>query len=224
MTFRLFLIWLGERLIEWQLAIALLLVVKFLLPVSSQSYIDLHSFAAGAREALRNNLDDAAFMTQNFMNGDWGLYWANAWRGAGWIIALHIYLQGLYLFASLLARRIAPHRSVSGSLLAFLLSFAVLCGLYYENRDPGSLRLALCLLTGGGLIVALSAGFGTLFNEVPKPVARRYAPLPRGPVFSEDASADLPHPLPDPLPAVAEPQLTGSQTSVLRRERLYFSD
>ena len=71
MTFRRFILWLGERLIEWQLAIALLLAVKFLLPVSSQSYVDFDAFVAGMRETLGNNLADAAFMTQNFMNGDW---------------------------------------------------------------------------------------------------------------------------------------------------------
>ncbi len=211
MTFRRFLIWLGERLIEWQLAIALLLGVKFLLPVTPESYVDFSTFATGAGETLSNNLADAAFMTQNFMNGDWGLYWANAWRGAGWIIGLHIYLQGLYLFTSLLTRRIAPHRPVTGSLLAFLLSFAVLCGLYYENRDPGSLRLVLCLFMGGSLVVTLSAAFGTLFNELPKPATRQSAPLPRGPIFDEY--------LPDELAAVAK-----AQPSVLRRERLYFSD
>jgi hypothetical protein len=215
MTFRHFLIWLGERLIEWQLAIALLLTVKFLLPVSPESYIDFNSFAFGARETLGNNLADAAFMTQNFMDGDWGLYWANAWRAAGWIIGLHIYLQGLYLFTSLLARRIAPHRPVLGSLTAFLLSFAVLCGLYHENRDPGSLRLAFCLLTGGCLVTAFSAAFGTLFTEAPKPVRRSYSPLPRGP----ELAADMPPELTKDLPMVAE-----RQPSVFRRERLYFSD
>jgi hypothetical protein len=215
MTFRHFLIWLGERLIEWQLAIALLLAVKFLLPVSPGSYIDFTAFVAGMRETLGNNLADAAFMTQNFMDGDWGLYWANAWRAAGWIIGLHIYLQGLYLFTSLLARRIAPHRPVAGGLIAYLVSFAVLCGLYHENRDPGSLRLALCLLAGGCLVVALSAAFGTLFTEAPQPVTRRsYSPLPRGPVFEDERPE-----LTNDLPAVAAPQ-----PSVFRRERLYFSD
>jgi len=214
MTLRHFLIWLGERLIEWQLAIALLLAVKFLLLVAPQSYVDMSAFAAGMHENLSNNLADAAFMTQNFLNGDWGLYWANAWRAAGWIIGLHIYLQGLYLFSSLLARRIAPEYPVRGSLMAYLISFAVLCGLYYENHDPGSLRLALCLLIGGCLVVTLSAAFGTLFTEASKPVKRR-SPLPRGPVFAEDRPPELT----DDLPRVAAPQ-----PSVFRRERLYFSD
>ena len=211
MTFRRFLIWLGERLIEWQLAIALLLAVKFLLPVTPQSYVDFTTFTAGMRETLSNNLADAAFMTQNFMNGDWGLYWWKSWQAAGWVIGVHIYLQGLYLFTSLLARRIAPEYPVMGVLIAFLVSFAVICGLHYENRDPESLRLVLCLLAGGLMVVSLSAAFGTLFTEPAKPVARRRTPLPRGPVFDEN--------LPDELAAVAEPQ-----PSVLRRERLYFSD
>ena len=215
MTFRRFILWLGERLIEWQLAIALLLVVKFLLPVSSSSYVDFPAFMAGMRDTLGNSLADAAFMTQNFMSGDWGLYWANAWRAAGWIIGLHIYLQGLYLFTSLLARRIAPDYPVRGSLIAWLVSFMVLCGLYYEYRDPGSLRLALCLLTGGGLAVTASAAFGSLFTTPVRSVRHRsYSPLPRGPVFDgalTDLSADL--------PAVAAPK-----PSVFRRERLYFSD
>jgi hypothetical protein len=211
MTFRRFLIWLGERLIEWQLAIALLLAVKFLLPVSPASYVGFSAFIAGMREALSNNLADAAFMTQNFMNGDWGLYWWKSWRAAGWIVGVHIYLQGLYLFTSLLARRIAPESPVMGGLIAFLVSFAVICGLHYANRDPESLRLALCLLAGGLMAVTLSAAFGTLFTEPAKPVVRRQSPLPRGPVFAEDR--------PDELAAVAE-----AQPSVFRRERLYFSD
>jgi hypothetical protein len=215
MTFRQFLIWLGERLIEWQLAIALLLAVKFLLPVAPESYVDFQTFVAGVRETLSNNLADAAFMTQNFMNGDWGAYWANAWRAAGWIIGLHIYLQGLYLFTSLLARQVAPRDPIMGSLVAYLIGFTVLCGLYHENRDPDSLRLALCLLMGGCLVVMLSAALGKLFSDVPAPAARKRTPLPRGPVFDEDVSQDWNK----DLPAVAEPQ-----PSVLRRERLYFSD
>ncbi|MGN6364164.1 hypothetical protein [Asticcacaulis taihuensis] len=223
MTFRRFILWLGERLIEWQLAIALLLAVKFLLPVSSESYADFPAFAVGMRETLNNNLADAAFMTQNFMNGDWGLYWANAWRAAGWIIGLHIYLQGIYLFTSLLARRVAPDYPVRGSLIAWVVSFAVLCGLYYHYRDPGSLRLALCLLVGGGLVVASSAAFGLLFTTPVRSVpSRSYSPLPRGPVFDEalpDLPVKLPGKLQADLPAVAAPQ-----PSVFRRERLYFSD
>jgi hypothetical protein len=211
MTFRRFLIWLGERLIEWQLAIALLLAVKFLLPVTPQSYVDVNTFAAGVRETLSNNLADSAFMTQNFMNGDWGLYWWKSWQAAGWIVGVYIYLQGLYLFTSLLARRIAPDRQMWGSITAFLISFTVLCGLRAENPDAASLRLALCLLVGGLIVVGLSAELGKLFTETPKPVARRRTPLPRGPVFDAD--------LPDELAAVADPQ-----PSVLRRERLYFSD
>jgi hypothetical protein len=219
MTFRRFLIWLAERLIEWQMAIALLLAVKFLLPVSPQSYVDVKAFAAGMRETLSNNLADAAFMTQNFLNGDWGSYWSQAWRGAGWLIALHIYLQGLYFFTSLLARRIASACPVRGSLIAYLISFAVLCGLYYQYRDPGSLRLGLCLLVGGAAIVAISAAFGALFDETPKSLARRPSPLRQGPVFFNDPLEELPEVLPERLPAVA-----AAQPSVLRRERLYFSD
>jgi FtsH-binding integral membrane protein len=212
MTFRRFLIWLGERLIEWQLAIALLLAVKFLLPIAPESYIDFNGFAAGMRETLSNNLADAAFMTQNFMSGDWGLYWWKSWQAAGWIIGLYIYLQGLYLFTSLLAQRIAPHNPVRGTVLAFLISFAVLCALHADNHDLSSLRLALILLVGGLVIVTLSAAFGKLFTNTTQPVARRRAPLPRSPVFDEG--------LPDELAAVA----VASQPSVLRRERLYFSD
>ncbi|MFT4073914.1 MAG: hypothetical protein QM647_00185 [Asticcacaulis sp.] len=219
MTLRRFILWLGERLVEWQLAIALLLAVKFLLPVSSASYVDIHAFGAGMRETLDNSLADAAFMTQNFMNGDWGLYWANAWRASAFVIGLHLYLQGLYLFTSLLARRIAPAYPVRGGLIAWLVSFVVLCGLYHQNRDPGSLRLALCLLAGGGLVVTLSAALGTLFTTPAKAVPRRrHSPLPRGPVF-EEAPAEPPAELPVDLPAVAE-----ATPSVFRRERLYFSD
>lgn len=218
MTFRRFLIWLGERLIEWQLAIALLLAVKFLLPAAPQSYVDFSAFCAGMRESLSNNLADAAFMTQNFMNGDWGLYWWKSWQAAGWIIGIHVYLQGLYLFNSLLAQRISPEYPVLGGLVAFLISFAVICGLHYENHDPESLRLALCLLTGGLVVVSFSAAFGTLFIETPKAVTRRYSPLPRGPVFDEDLPPESLKNLPD-TSAVAE-----GQPSAFRRERLYFSD
>ena len=212
MTFRRFLIWLGERLIEWQLAIALLLAIKFLLPVAPQSYVDISTFSAAVRETLSNNLADAAFMTQNFMNGDWGLYWWKSWQAAGWVIALSIYLQGLYLFTSLLARQIAPHRPIRGAVLAFLACFAVFCGLHAQTHDLASLRLALILLVGGLVIVTLSAAFGKLFSENSRPPIRTRMPLPRGPVFDED----LPR---DELAAVAE-----AQPSVLRRERLYFRD
>ncbi|CAL4868632.1 hypothetical protein MMA231_02921 [Asticcacaulis sp. MM231] len=218
MTFRRFLIWLIERAVELQLAIACLIAVKFLLPVSDASYASVETFTAAVRETLRANLDEAGFITRAFMDGDRGLYLWKTWLASAYTLGFFVYLQGLYLFSSLLARRISQGRDMLYALAAFLLSFVLICALFVIGHDGlpdmTSVRLALCLLMGGPMVVTLSAQLGKLLGgqsvrakSVPaKPVPARPATF-RAPALTED------------LPAVAE-----APPSVFRRERLYFSE
>lgn len=211
MTFRRFLIWLIERAVELQLAIACLIAVKFLLPMSAGSYASLEVFVTAVRETLRANIDEAGFVTRAFMDGDWGLYLWKTWLASAWTLGFYVYLQGLYLFNSLLARRISQGRNTLYSVYAFLLSFALICALFVIRRDGlpdmTSLRLALCLLVFGLFSVTLSAQFGKLFGGKPALVRTARRTTFSGPAFTND------------LPAVAE-----AQPSVFRRERLYFSE
>jgi hypothetical protein len=211
MTFRRFLIWLIERAVELQLAIACMIAVKFLLPMSAGSYASLDVFVAAVRETYRANIDEAGFVTRAFMDGDGGLYLWKTWLASAYTLGFYVYLQGLYLFASLLARRISQGRDTLYSVYAFLLSFALICALFVIGHDGlpdmTSLRLALCLLIGGLFSVTLSAQFGKLFGGKPLPVRTARRATFSAPAFTND------------LPAVAE-----AQPSVFRRERLYFSE
>ena len=211
MTFRRFLIWLAERAVELQLAIMCLVAVKFLLPVSAGSYAGLETFAAAARETLRTNIDEASFVTRAFMDGDWGLYLWKTWLASAYMLGFYVYLQGLYIFTSLLARRISRGRDTLYSLYAFLLSFVLICALFVIGHDGlpdmTSVRLVLCLLIGGVISAMLSAQFGKLFAGKPAPLKPVRRVTFSGPAFTDDLSA------------VAE-----SRPSVFRRERLYFSE
>ena len=211
MTFRRFLIWLAERAVELQLAITCLIAVKFLLPVNAESYTGFEVFVTAVRETLRANIDEAGFVTRAFMDGDWGLYLWKTWLASAYMLGFYVYLQGLYLFASLLARRISRGRDTLNSLYAFLLSFVLICALFVIGHDGlpdmTSVRLALCLLVGGVISVTLSAQFGKLFKGGVAPLKAARRVTFSGPAFTDDLSA------------VAEPQ-----PSVFRRERLYFSE
>lgn len=211
MTFRRFLIWLAERAVELQLAITCLIAVKFLLPVSAESYTGFEVFVTAVRETLRANIDEAGFVTRAFMDGDWGLYLWKTWLASAWTLGFYVYLQGLYLFSSLLARRISQGRDTLYSVYAFLLGFVLVCALFVIDHeglpDMNSVRLALCLLVFGLISVTLSAQFGKLFAGEPVPLKPVRRATFSGPAFTDD------------LPAVAE-----AQPSVFRRERLYFSE
>ena len=211
MTFRRFLIWLAERAVELQLAIMCLVAVKFLLPVSAGSYAGLETFAVAARETLRANIDEAGFVTRAFMDEDWGLYLWKTWLASAWTLGFYVYLQGLYLFSSLLARRISQGRDTLYSVYAFLLGFVLICALFVIDHeglpDMSSVRLALCLLVFGLLSVTLSAQFGKLFKGGVAPLKAARRVTFSGPAFTDD------------LLAVAE-----ARPSVFRRERLYFSE
>jgi hypothetical protein len=211
MTFRRFLIWLAERALELQLAIACLIAVKFLLPMSDASFASFETFTAAVRETLRANLDGAGFITRAFMDGDWGLYLWKAWLASAYMLGFYVYLQGLYLFISLLARRISHGRDTLYAVAAFLLSFVLISALFVIGHDGlpdmNSVRLALCLLVGGLFSVMLSTQFGKLFAGKPVLVRSAHRAMSSAPVFTNDLSA------------VAE-----AQPSVFRRERLYFSE
>ncbi|ESQ94618.1 hypothetical protein [Asticcacaulis benevestitus] len=211
MTFRRFFIWLIERAVELQLAIACLIAVKFLLPVSDASYASLETFTAAVRETLRTNLDEAGFITRAFMDGDRGLYLWKTWLASAYTLGFFVYLQGLYLFSSLLARRISQGRDTLYALAAFLLSFVLICALFVIGHDGlpdmTSVRLALCLLMAGLMVVTLSAQLGKLLGGQSVPAKPVRPATFRAQPFTED------------LPAVAE-----ARPSVFRRERLYFSE
>ncbi|MDV6332651.1 hypothetical protein [Asticcacaulis sp. 201] len=217
MPFRRFVIWGVERLVEWHLAMLCLLAVRFLLPVHDDSYVSLNAFVAGVRETWRAGLDDARFMTDAFMNGDRLLYGWKTYVATAYVIGVHIYLQSLYLFTSMLARRISNGRDTQFSIAAFLVSFVIFCALNLPSHDVGSLRLALCLLIGGLVVVSLSAEFGKALNGKPVPprnMASRSKSSQSRPATAFSAG----------LSEVAAVSERDAGYSVFRRKALYFRE
>ncbi|ESQ82173.1 hypothetical protein AEAC466_18730 [Asticcacaulis sp. AC466] len=217
MPFRRFVIWGVERLLEWHLAMLCLLAVRFLLPVHDESYVSLNAFVAGVRETWRAGVDDARFMTDAFMNGDRLLYGWKTYVATAYVIGVHIYLQSLYLFTSLLVRRVSDGRDTLFSIAAFLVSFVIFCALNLPSHDAGSLRLALCLLIGGLVVVGLSAEFGKALNEKPVP--------PRNMASRSKSSRSRPA----TAFSIGQPEVSAvperdAGYSVFRRKALYFRE
>ncbi len=200
MTPRRFLAWLIEKLVEVHLAIAGLIAVKMLLPLTPGSYASPAAFLSGVAETLRAGADEASFVTHTLLNGSWGAWLGQTYLAAAWTIGLYIYLRALYAFTSLFAALVSGRHYVRNQVLAFLFSFAVFCGLYRADRDATSVSLAACLLVGGLAVVIVSALIGKRLAGVtakpaPKrPVAPRridFSAEPREPVIVDAMTAPM---------------------------------
>ena len=160
MTFRRFLAWIVEKLFELQLLILLLVAVKVLLPVGLHSYASVETFRAGVTAQWHAALDEAAFMAQAFMNGNYALYAFKLWQAAAWVIGIQFYFWSFYIFTSALACLAGDRGYIGKALLAYSVSAGVLAWRQQAIFDLNTLPLAGALLVGGMLAVIASALFG----------------------------------------------------------------
>ncbi len=160
MTFKRFLIWLLEKLIELHLAVVVLLCVKWLLPSDVASFTSWAAFATGVQDAFHTNLDDALYMVGNFMGGDWGQYVWHTYRAAVWMTGVYFYAASLYTLTSLFACLLSRTYYVRLAVAAYLVS-SVICTLsFWRAWDAGNARLGAALFIGGLVVVMISALIG----------------------------------------------------------------
>ncbi|MBP2160838.1 MULTISPECIES: hypothetical protein [Asticcacaulis] len=164
MTFRRFIAWIAEKLLEWQLFVLLLLGVKFLLPTDLASYQTFDTFVAGAESQWYASLDEAAFITNAFMGGSYASYVWKAWVAAGWLVGIHLYFWSFYLFTSIFAGLRGPKGYTPRAVVAFLISAGILAWRQRAVFDIQALYLGGALLTGGLLVVLISTAFGNFLD------------------------------------------------------------
>lgn len=164
MTFRRFIAWIAEKLLEWQLFVLVLLAVKFFLPTDLNSYQSLDGFVAGAHSQWYASLDEASFMADAFMGGSYFDYVWKTWVAAGWVVGTHVYFWSFYIFTSIFAGLRGPKGYVPRAILAFLISAGILAWRQRAMFDIQALYLAGALLLGGLLAVLISTAFGNFLD------------------------------------------------------------
>lgn len=160
MPFKRFIIWLFERLFELQLAVGAVLLVKFFLPLSPDSYAGLDAFAAGVRDTWRTSLDDAAYVTSSFLQGSYLRFAGKTYLAAAYLVVHYGYIASLYLFTSLLAALLGPRHHVRNALLAYICSILVFFLQFVRTYDSNIVHMSLAFVLLGTLIVALMAFAG----------------------------------------------------------------
>lgn len=183
MTFRRFMAWIAEKLLEWQLLVLLLLGVKFLLPTDLASYQTFDTFVAGAETQWYASLDEAAFMTNAFMNGSYLTYVWKTWVAAGWLVGIHVYFWSFYIFTSIFAGLRGSRGYMPRAIVAFLISACILAWRQRAMFDIQALYLGGVLLAGGLVVVMVSTAFGNFLDvrmAGEKPVRAAKGPSARG--------------------------------------------
>lgn len=160
MTFRRFLVWIVEKLVEWIGLSLLLVAAKFVLPTDPDSFRSLGAFAAGMNGQFASSLDEASYMARAFMGGSQALYALKLFEAAAYLVGIQFYFWSFYLFTSIFACLASQRGYVVKALLALAVSAAVLGVRLRELADLQSTILAATLLAGGLVVAGLSAGFG----------------------------------------------------------------
>lgn len=164
MTFRRFIAWIAEKLLEWQLFVLVLLSVKFLLPVDLNSYQSFEGFVSGVRMQWYASLDEAAFMTHAFMGGSYFDYVWKTWVAAGWMVGIHVYFWSFYIFTSIFACLRGQQGYTLRAVLAFLISAGILAWRQRAMFDMQGFYLGVALLAGGLAVVLISTAFGNALD------------------------------------------------------------
>ncbi len=184
MTFRRFLAWIVEKLVEW-LGLSLLLVaVKFVLPTDPDSFRSLDAFGAGMNSQLASSLDEAVYMARAFMGGSLSLYGLKLFEAAAYLVGIQFYFWSFYLFTSIFACLTSHRGYVLKALLALVVSAIILMVRLRELADLQTIILAGALLAGGLIVTTFSALFGQwldgrLAGKRP-PAKAKAPPSPRG--------------------------------------------
>jgi hypothetical protein len=158
---RRFLAWIMEKLLELQLFIVVLLLVKFFWPLTPGAYVDTHTFADGVSQTWAGALDDADFMTRAYLGDSYGLY---AWRTCGaaaFMVAHDFYFAGFYLVTSAIAWFLSANGGrVRNTLIAYFISTGYLAWRQVDAYDIPHAWMAGALFGGGLIAVLLSLWFG----------------------------------------------------------------
>ncbi len=181
MTFRRFLTWIVEKLVEWQLFAGLLILVKFAFPTSPGNYVSWQAFTAGASSQWSASIDEAAYMTRAFMGGSYFEYGLKTYEAAAYIVGIHLYFWSFYLATSILACVIGPKGYLPRAWLALAVSAVVLGVRLRDQIDIGNACVGGVLFLGGLIVVTVSALFGEALDR-----RLRDGPKPRAPNRSAD--------------------------------------
>lgn len=183
MTFRRFLAWIVEKLVEW-LGLSLLLVAaKFVLPTDPDSFRSFAAFTSGMNGQLASSLDEAVYMARAYMDGSIALYGLKLLEAAAYLVGLQFYFWSFYLFTSIFACLAGQRGYVMKALLAMAVSAIILGVRLRDVADLQSLILGGALLAGGLIVTVASALFGQWLDgrlAGKRPPAKAKAPSPRG--------------------------------------------
>lgn len=161
MGVRRFLAWIMERLLEMQLFVAVVLLVKFLWPMTPGAYVDGQTFIDGVAQTWAGSLDDADFMTRAYLGDSYFLYGWRTCGAAAYVVAHDFYFTAFYLPASAIAWLLsASGGHVRNALIAYLISAGYLAWRLIALYDIPHAWMAGALFTGGLVAVSLSLWFG----------------------------------------------------------------
>lgn len=191
MTFRRFIAWVAEKLLEWQLFILILLAVKFFLPTDLNSYQTFDTFVAGAQTQWYASIDEAVFMTDAFMSGSYTAYVWKTWVAAGWLVGIHVYFWSFYIFTSIFAALRGPKGYLPRAIVAFLISAGILAWRQRAIFDIQALYLSGALLVGGLVVVTVSTAFGDFLDA--RMAGRKPAHPAKGPSARGRVRLDFSH-------------------------------
>jgi hypothetical protein len=181
MDFRRVLVWLVEKLFELHLAVAAVLIVKVFLPLSDDAYTSLSAFAAGVGDTYRGALEDAAYVSANFLGGSYVSYVLQTYLAAVYVVVKYAYLASLYIFLSLLACLLGQRDYVRNAVAAFGFAALIFAWRFVHAYDLDTLRLALAVIGLSLIAVLWSAwlGEGLSRRMSGKPPARLQSPSGR---------------------------------------------
>jgi len=183
MTFRRFLAWIVEKLVEWIGLSLLLVAAKFVLPTDPDSFRSIAAFTSGMNSQLASSLDEAVYMARAFMGGSVALYGLKLVEAAAYLVGIQFYFWSFYLFTSIFACLTSHRGYVAKALLALVVSAVILMVRLRDLGDLQSVILSGALLMGGLVVTALSALFGQWLDgrlAGKRPPAKAKAPSPRG--------------------------------------------
>ena len=183
MTFRRFLAWIVEKLVEWIGLSLLLVAAKFILPTDPDSFRSVAAFSSGMSSQLASSLDEAVYMARAFMGGSLALYGLKLVEAAAYLVGIQFYFWSFYLFTSIFACLTSHRGYVAKALLALVVSAVILMVRLRELADLQSFILSGALLMGGLVVTLLSALFGQWLDgrlAGKRPPAKAKTPSPRG--------------------------------------------
>lgn len=161
MGVRRFLAWIMEKLLELQLFVVVLLLVKFFWPLTPAAYVDGSSFASGVAQTWAGTVDDADFMTRAYLDDSYFLFGWRTCGAAAYVVAHDFYFAGFYLVTSAIAWLLSSSGGhIRNALFAYFLSAGYVAWRQTAGYDIPHAWMAGALFGGGLIAVILSLWFG----------------------------------------------------------------